>query len=315
MSPAMSPGTGPARADTRPNARITPEAIALILGSVLCFTLLDTSVKFLTQRYPIPLLIWARWGVQMLVMLLWFGPRMGRALVKTTRPRLHLVRGGILLCSTVCFVSALKYLPLAEATAINYSTPILVALMAAWILHEKLTRARIGFVLAGFAGMLLVVRPGSMILTGAALLALAAAGFYATFQILTRKMAGEDPRVMLFYPALICTVAMTLVIPWTEMPAHLPWPHLLLIVFGGLMGTLGHFLFILAFRRAPASGLAPFTYTQIVWATLIGWLVFGQFPDPFTLAGMGVIAGSGLLIAFHERRRPQFATQDPTAVE
>ncbi|NDP42802.1 MAG: DMT family transporter [Aromatoleum sp.] len=304
-----------ARADSRPPPRIPLRAIALILGSVLCFTLLDTTVKFLTQLYPVPLLVWARWGVQMLVLLLWLGPTMGRGLLKTARPKLQLLRGGILLCSSVSFVTALKYLPLAEATAINYSTPIMVALMAAWILDEKLTRARIGFVLAGFAGMLLIVRPGSMILTGAALLALAAAGFYATFQILTRKLAGEDPRVTLFYPALIGTVAMTAVVPWMEMPAQMPWPHLVLILVGGLLGTLGHFLFILAFRRAPASGLAPFTYMQIVWATLIGWLVFGQFPDPFTLAGMGVIAGSGLLIALHERRRAQPPTQDPTAID
>ena len=251
----------------------------------------------------------------MLVVLLWLGPRLGLGLVKTTRPKLHLFRGCILLCSTICFVTALKYLPLAEATAINYSTPIIVAVMAAWILHEKLTRARIGFVLAGFAGMLLVVRPDSMIVTGAALLALAAAGFYATFQILTRKLAGEDPRVTLFYPALVGTSLMTVVVPWIDWPAHMPWTHLALIFTGGLLGTFGHFLFILALRDSPASGLAPFTYMQLVWATLIGWVVFGQFPDPFTLAGMGVIAGSGLLIALHERRRSLVSQQEPTALE
>ncbi|MEP7181376.1 MAG: DMT family transporter [Betaproteobacteria bacterium] len=300
---------------SRAPAHIPAQAIGLIACSVLCFTLLDTSIKFLTKQYPVPLLVWARWGVQMALLLLWLGPTMGARLVRTARPRLQIVRGAILLCSSVFFVTALKYLPLAEATAINYSTPIIVTLLAAWLLHERLTRARIGFVLAGFAGMLLIVRPGSAIVTGAALLALAAAGFYAAFQILTRKLAGEDPRVTLFYPALVGTMLMTAYAPWIEFPAQVPLAHLVLIVAGGALGTLGHYLFILAFRRAPASGLTPFTYLQLVWATLIGWLVFGDFPDAHTLAGMGVIAGSGLLIVLHERRRAQTVLREPTAVD
>jgi len=297
-------------------AHIPLRAILLISGSVLCFTLLDTTIKHLTQFMPVSLLVWARWTIQVVALLLWLGPSMGRGLVRTTRLRLHLVRGAILLSSSFCFVTALRYLPLADATAINYSTPILVAVMAAFILHEKLTRGRIGFVLAGFAGMLLIARPGSEVLTAAALLAMASAGFYATFQILTRKLAGEDPRVLLFIPALVGMALMTLTLPWTEIPAHVSWQHVMLLVAGSLLGTWGHFLFIHAFRRAPASGLAPFTYMQLVWATLLGWIVFGEFPGGFTLAGMGVIAASGLFLAVHEQRRAQSPPQpDPTSVE
>jgi len=299
----------------RAAARIPPQAILLICGSVLCFTLLDTTIKYLTHFVPVPVLVWARWSIQVLATLLWLGPGAGWALVRTRRLPLHLVRGAILLCSSLCFVTVLRYLPLADATAINYSTPILVALMAAFILKEKLTRARIGFVLAGFAGMLLIVRPGSEILTGAALLAMASAGLYATFQILTRMLAGEDPKVLLFIPSLVGMALMTGMLPWLEFPAQVAWQHVLMLVVGSIVGTLGHFLFILAFRRAPASGLAPFTYLQLVWATLLGWIVFGDFPGVYTLLGMGVIAASGLLLALHEQRRVVVPPRDPTSVE
>jgi drug/metabolite transporter (DMT)-like permease len=299
----------------RPHGHVPLSAILLIVSSVLCFTILDATVKSLTQRYPVPLLVWARYGVQALAMVLWLAPGMGRGLLRTGRLRLQLVRAAILPFSSLCFFTALKYLPLAEATAINYSTPVLVVILAVLFLHERMTRSRIALVLAGIAGMFLIVRPGSAVFHGAALLAFGAAAFYGVFQILTRKLASEDPRVTLFYPALVGTAMMTAVLPWYGGALRMPWTDVALVVASGLLGTLGHFLFILAFQRAPASGLTPFTYVQLVWATLVGWLAFGTFPDAWTLAGMGVIAGSGLLIALHERRRAKGAPHEPTAVD
>jgi drug/metabolite transporter (DMT)-like permease len=299
----------------RLHGHVPPSAILLIVGSVFCFTILDAVVKVLTQRYPVPLLVWARYGVQALAMLLWLAPRMGRGLLRTGRLRLHLLRAAILPFSSLCFFTALKYLPLAEATAINYSTPVLVVVLAVVFLRERMTRARIALVLAGIAGMLLIVRPGSAVFQGAALLAFGAAAFYGVFQILTRELASEDPRVTLFYPALIGTLMMTAVLPWYGGELRMPWPDVALVVAAGLLGTLGHFLFILAFQRAPASGLTPFTYVQLVWATLVGWVAFGTFPDAWTLAGMAVIAGSGLLIALHERRRARDLPREPTALD
>ena len=129
-------------------------------------------------------------------------------------------------------------------------------------------------------------------------------------------LAGEDSRVLLFYPALVGTLMMTALLPWFGIGVDdaldatsrsSPWR--------GVLGTVGHFLFILAFQRAPASALTPFTYMQLVWATLIGWLAFGNFPDAWTLAGMAVIGGSGLLLALHERRRAKGAAPEPTAVD
>ena len=299
----------------RHHAHVPLSAILLIIGSVLCFTVLDATVKVLTQYYPVPLLVWARYGVQALVMLLWLAPSMGMRLLHTRQPRLQIVRAAILPFSSMCFFTALKYLPLAEATAINYSTPVLVVVLAVFFLDERMTPSRIAFVVAGLAGMLLIVRPGSTMFQGAALLAFGAAVFYGTFQILTRKLAGEDPRVTLFYPALVGTLMMTAVLPWFWVEVAMPWPHVALVAATGLLGTIGHFLFILAFQRGPASALTPYTYTQLVWATLVGWLAFGNFPDAWTVAGMAVIASSGLLIVLHERRRALPLPQDPTAVD
>jgi len=299
----------------RPHAHVPLSAIALIVGAVLCFTLLDATVKQLSERYPVPLLVWARYSVQLLMILVWLLPKMGAGLFRTKRLRLMLVRGAILPLSSLCFFSALKYLPLAEATAINYASPILVILLAVFFLGERMTRPRIALVLAGIAGMFLIVRPGSAVFQGAALLSLGSVVFYATFQVLTRTLAGEDSRVLLFFPALAGAVMMTAVLPWLDTGVAMPWTDFAFIGLAGLLGTVGHFMFILAFQRAPASALTPFTYVHLVWATLVGWLVFGNFPDAWTLAGMAVIVGSGVLIAMHERRRARAATPEPTAVD
>jgi len=300
---------------TRPHGHVPPSAVLLIVGAVFCFTLLDTTVKVLSERYPIPLLVWARYAVQLLVILLWLLPQMGVGLFRTDRVRMQLVRGAILPLSSLCFFSALKYLPLAEATAINYGTPVLVILLAVIFLGERMTRPRVALVVAGMAGMVLIVRPGSAVFQGAALFALGASLLYGTFQILTRTLAKEDSRVLLFYPALVGTLMMTAMLPWFGVDVAMPWADMALVAVTGILGTIGHFLFILAFQRAPASALTPFTYVHLVWATLAGWIVFGNFPDAWTLAGMAVISGSGLLIALHERRRAKGAVQEPTAVD
>jgi drug/metabolite transporter (DMT)-like permease len=301
----------------RHHAHIPARAVLLIAGAVLCFSVLDTCVKYVSPRYPVPLLVWARWTVQAVAMLLWLAPTMRLDLVRTPQLRTQVIRGFLLIGSSVMFVTALKYLPLAEVTALNYTTPTVVILLAVAFLHEKMTRPRAALVVAGIVGMLLIVRPGAEMFQGAAALALGSAACYAVYQILTRKLAGEDPRVTLFYPALVGTLLSSLLLPWTGMPSHFYWVDVFLILFGGLLGTLGHFLFILAFQRAPASGLTPFTYMQLVWSTLLGWIVFGQFPDGFTLLGMAIIAGSGLALALYERRHALTLppARDPTALD
>ena len=297
------------------DAHVPTTAIILISTSVLCFTVLDAITKYMTQRYAVPMLVWARYAVQFVAMLVWLGPGMRLDLLRTTRLRFQVFRGILLLASSLFFVSALRSLPLAEATALNYTTPIVVVLMARAVLGERMTRARIAFVAAGVVGMLLIVQPGTDVFHGAALFGLGAAIFYACYQITTRMLAGEDPRVLLFYPAVMGTVVMSALAPGFDWPASMPWTHVLLIVCGGLLGTLGHFLFILAFRLAPASALTPFTYTQLVWAMLLGWLLYRDFPNGYRIAGITVIAASGLLMMLHERRRARLLAIDPLTVQ
>jgi drug/metabolite transporter (DMT)-like permease len=316
LAPLRCPPGSAVRTSGRAFAGHVPTAaIVLISSSVLCFTILDAITKFMTQRYSVPLLVWARYGVQFVAMLAWLGPSMRLDLMRTQRLRVQAFRGVLLLASSLFFVNALRSLPLAEATALNYSTPIIVVLMGRLVLQERLTQARLAFVAAGVAGMLMIVQPGSDVFHGAALFGLGAAIFYACYQITTRMLAGEDPRVLLFYPALMGTVIMSALAPGFDWPQSMPWTHVLLIVCGGLFGTLGHFLFILAFRLAPASALTPFTYTQLVWAMLLGWFLYGDFPNGYRIGGMAVIAGSGLLMMLHERRRARLVAIDPVTVQ
>ena len=300
---------------TRETTHIPQAAILLIVGAVACFSVSDTISKTLSTRYPVPLLVWARWGAQVVAMLLWLAPTMGITMVHTRQLRMQLVRGVLLIGSSLSFMMALRYLPLAEATALNYLTPTLVIVMAIAFLGERLTRARGAFVIAGLAGMLMIVQPGAAIFNAASLFGILSAACYATYQVTTRMLAGEDPRVTLFYPALVGVGIMTLVWPWFGSEIDVAWPDVALMLSLGVLGTIGHFMLILAFRRAPASALTPFTYVHLVFATGIGWIVFGDLPGPLTFAGMALIAGSGLLLTWHERRRALIVPPEPTAVD
>ena len=294
----------------RQTAKLSLTAIGLIVASAACFTAIDTIVKYLGQRYPVHLLVWIRWGVPALLLIVLFAPKMRLGLLRTKNPKLHFVRGVVLILSSLCFFTALNFLPLAEATGLNYLTPILVTLMAGSVLRERITLPRWIFVVAGFVGMLLIARPGGATMHTASLFVLAAAALNATFQILTRKLADENFMVLMFYPSLVGAVVMSLAVPFFRYESSYPTSDLLLFLAIGTMGVLGHFLFIQAFQRAPASAISPFTYIQLIWSTLAGWLIFGAFPDGWALAGMIVIGASGILLMVYERYRagvPQLA--------
>ncbi|MCC7327110.1 MAG: DMT family transporter [Burkholderiales bacterium] len=296
-------------------AHIPSSAVLMIVGAVACFSVSDSVIKALAPRHPVPLLVWARWSFQVFAMLIWLAPSMGVQMVRTRQLRMQLVRGVLQIGSSLCFMSALRYMPLAEATALIYMTPTLVIVLAVVFLRERMTVPRISFVVAGVAGMLMIVQPGAAIFEGASLLALASAAFYSVYQIATRMLAGDDPRVTLFYSALVGAGLMTLVWPWLGSQVDVSWSDAALMATIGVLGTAGQFLFILAFQRAPASALTPFTYIHLVFATLIGWLAFGHLPGSLTFAGMALIAGSGLLLIWHERRRALIPAPKPTAVD
>jgi drug/metabolite transporter (DMT)-like permease len=285
----------------------------MIVASAACFTAIDTMIKYLGMRYSAPVLVWARWGVPALMMAVLLGPKMRWELLRTANLKLHLIRGAVLVLSSLCFFTALKFLPLAEATGLNHATPILVTLTAGWLLRERITRPRWIFAVAGFIGMLLIVRPGSGMLHAASLLALGAAALNATFQILTRKLANEDLLVLIFYPSLVGAALMSFAVPFVDFDASYLTLDVVLFVAIGIIGLLGHFLFIQAFQLAPASTIAPFTYMQLVWSTLAGWLTFGSFPDGWGLSGMIVIAGSAVVLTTYERWRASLANAEPGA--
>jgi drug/metabolite transporter (DMT)-like permease len=295
---------------------MAPAAIGLIVGSAACFTAIDGIVKYLGVRYSVPLLVWARWGIPAVLIVALLGPKLCLGLLRTRHLKLHVVRGGVLMLSSLCFFAALKVLPLADATGLNYLTPVLVTLMAGWFLRERITGIRWIFVLVGFGGMLLIVQPGSAVPQAASLFALGAAALNATFQILTRKLAGDTLMALIFYPSLVGALPMSLAVPFFHGEfSYLTSLDALLFFAIGIFGLLGHFLYVQAFQRATASTIAPCTYMQLVWATLAGWLAFGAFPHRWTLAGMIVIAASAVVLTWYERRRARLDDGEPRAGE
>ncbi|RDE51043.1 MAG: DMT family transporter [Candidatus Accumulibacter meliphilus] len=278
-------------------------AALLFLTALLLFAALDATAKHLSALFAVPLLVWARYLVHLVIMLLAVAPSMGRRLIVTERPWLMSLRGLTLVAVTLLGQLALKTLPLAETTALIFVAPLLVALLAAPLLGETVRLRTWLATIAGFVGVLLIARPGGSLFGPGVAYALGAALSYAAYQILTRKLAAsEHPMRLLFYTALLGTLAMLPVLPvyWDGI-----WPtptQSLLIISLGLYGGIGHFLLIRAFHETSASLLAPLIYTQLVWATLLGWLVFDHFPDLLTVVGMIVIGASGLSLAIRWRR-------------
>lgn len=278
--------------------------ILLILSALFFFAALDATSKHLSQKFAVPLLVWARYTLHCLLMIAFLAPSMRLRLVATQRPLIQVTRALMLVGTTGFVMGALRLMPLAETTAIIFITPLLVTLMAGPWLGEKIGWRRWLAVIAGFAGALLVARPGGALAGSGILLALAAAVCYAVYQIQTRQLsATEGTFTMLFYTALVGTIVMTLGLPWFwDGPTPTP-VEALLIASMGIYGGTGHYLLTRAFRHAPATTLTSFMYAQLIWAMLLGWQVFDHLPDRWAILGMTIIAGSGLAVALTERRK------------
>jgi drug/metabolite transporter (DMT)-like permease len=213
-------------------------------------------------------------------------------------------------------MAGFSMMPLAESTAIVFIAPLVVVMLAHWLLKERIAGVHVLAVIAGFFGVLLIARPGGALNTPGLIWMLLAAACYSTYQIQTRQLSpGENTLTMLFYTALVGTVTMTLAAPlyWSgPMPG---WIDAVLIASLGLYGGTGHLMLTRAFRYAPASFLSPFLYVQLVWATVLGWLFFRHLPDLLSLAGMAVIVGSSLSIAYAERLRREIAARETGTLE
>ena len=275
-----------------------------MLVALFCFALLDATSKHLSQTYSVPLLVWARYTLHCLMMVIVLAPSMRWKLISTGRPVAQVVRGTLLVAVTGFAIAAIRVMPLAEATALLFVAPLFVVLLAGPLLGERAGPLRWLAVLAGFGGTLLIARPGGTLPATGVALALTAAACYSVYQIQTRRLSATESTVtMLFYTALMGSLLMTLGLPWFWGGPRPTPGDALMIASLGVYGGVGHFLLIRAFRHAPASTLSPFQYTQLIWATLLGWGIYGQLPDSLSILGMVIVVGSGLLVAVAERQR------------
>ena len=289
------------------------QGIALLVTALACFVVLDSSVKYVSAVISVLIAVWFRYLFQALVMGAVLLPLRGRALLRTASVRLQVLRGGLLLTVSVLNFIALSYMPMAEFTAIVMLTPLMVTLLAAVFLKEQVGPLRWLLVAGGFAGALLIVQPTAGSVGWATGLPLIMVVVYAVFQILTSRMARtEDPMTMHLYTGWVGALGMSAVMPlvWQAIPDLRTW---LLLALIGLMGTVGHFLLILAFQRAPASTISPFLYTQIGFAMFCGWLVYGHVPGALELAGIGLIVLCGASASWLTAREQRLPVEPPEA--
>jgi drug/metabolite transporter (DMT)-like permease len=276
--------------------------IALMAGACACFACLDASAKYLNVQMDTLEVVWARYTSAFLLALIVSNPVTRPGVMTTQRPLLQIGRSALMLASTILNVFALRYLQLDEALSILFSTPFLIAVLSGPMLGEWIGWRRWTAIGIGFVGVLVVVRPGLGGIHPAGLLTLAGAFCYAVYSITTRMLARTDSNeTTLFYSNLVGVLAMLPVLPfvWTAPKSIL---IVVLMVGLGLFGGLGHYLLIAAHRLAPASLLAPFIYTQLIWVIIFGYLVFAHTPTAWTLAGSTIVIASGLYVLYRERK-------------
>ena len=263
---------------------------------------MNSGAKWLAQIYPVEQVIFIRILIHFLFMTVLFIPRYGTKIFKSQKPSWQIMASALLFIATGCFFIGIQTIPLAEATIITFLGPIFVTLLAIGFLGERVNGVRIACIAAGFAGAAIVIRPGSDVFRVEALLVIANAFLYACYQIMTRKLASIDkPETTAVYNGLVGAAVMAFLMPlFWKMPDQ-PL-HLVLFLSLGVLGGFGHYAVASAFRYAQASLIAPFHYTQIVFAVLYGWLLFGDWPDSLSFVGCSIIALAGVALAITETR-------------
>lgn len=291
--------------------RIAPgRAVLYMAAAVALQTVLDASVKWLTDGYTVPQIAFVRYLMSLAVVLLIAGRAGGLATLGTRRPLAHGLRSLLNLATMLCFFYALKLLPLADAIAITFAAPLFMTIFSVILLRERVGAARWAAVLLGFAGVVLILQPAGTGLSGGAILALASAVFYALALIASRELsATETSHNILFYYTL-CVLLFSGVagllgetgaVPgWKWAP--LRFDDLWVFVLMGLAGTFCQFFFNQAFRYGEVSMLAPLEYTALLWGIVYGVVLWGEFPTWLTLAGAAVVAGSSLYVVQREAR-------------
>ena len=273
--------------------------IGWMLLTTVLFITLDTLVKYMLQFYPAPQVLWARFFFHLLLSVAIMRPDF-LAGMRSGRPPLQYARSAIQLVTTTLFFVGIQTVSLAAATAIMFLTPLVVTVLSIPMLGEKVGPRRLAGVLVGFAGALVIVRPGLDSVSVGMLLLLASALGNAVFQLVTRQVRHYDgTNTTLFYTALAGAVVFSVMAPFDwRPPGAVDW---LLLILLGLLGGLSQLCLIRAFRLAPAAVVSPFSYTGLVWAVIFGFIVFLELPDLWTMVGAALIVGSGLYV-FHRER-------------
>ncbi|MDH3595952.1 MAG: DMT family transporter [Rhodospirillales bacterium] len=282
-----------------PRAPRVPAAVVWMLVTTFFFVCVHATGKYLVASHPVVQVVWGRYVFHLLFAAAILGPRLTRV-ARTANLRLQLLRSLFMLGASGFYFAGVRTLPLAEANAIAFTTPILVVLLAQPVLGERVGPRRWLGVAGGFLGALIVIRPGSGVMDLAAGFLLASAFCNACYHIATRQIgARDDPLTTLFYAAVVGTAGASAALPvvWQPLDAE-AW--LLLAVLGGV-ACAGHFTIIKAYQAAPASVVAPFNYAILIWTVVFGYVIFGDLPGPWTLLGAAVIVLSGLYILRRER--------------
>ncbi len=278
------------------------KGVALVALAALFFALSDVLTKSLATVYGVALVVAVRYFVNVALLGVFLGPSQGKVLWQTNRTVLVVVRGLCLAAASLTMGLALRLMPVAETVAIIYLAPIAVMVLAWLLLGEKVSLAGWLGAIVGFAGVLLIVRPGTGLDTLGVVLCLINAGFATAYHLLTRVLAKtESTLAMLFNTAIVGTMVFCAMLPFE---GDLPMPgmvDLALMVLLGTLATAGHFLFTAAYREAPASLLAPVNYLHLVWAGILGWLVFDHVPDGLTIFGIAMVLAAGVAVAIRSQ--------------
>jgi drug/metabolite transporter (DMT)-like permease len=275
--------------------------ILLMSAAVLGFVCMDVLIKAATANLPVLQILWARFVIQLATVSLAVRVAGKRLPPVSRRPWLQAVRSLTLALCNLCFTAAIAFIPLAEATAINFLAPLLVLVLAGWWLGERIGWRRWAAVGAGLVGVVIIMRPGMGVTHPAAFLVLVTAMLFAVYAVMTRLLARHDDALTtIWHTGLAASLVTSLAVPFVWVTPS-PWGMVSLLAIG-ILGGIGHYLLILAYAAAPASLLAPFSYTQLIWASLFGWLVFADIPDLPTILGGLVIAAGGVLSVVEGRR-------------
>lgn len=287
------------------------KGVILVTLAVMLFAMADVLTKHLTMLYAVPLVVALRYLVNLVMLVVALGPKHGRALFATQRTGLVILRGSCLAAASLTMGIALRYMPVGETVAIVYIAPILVMILAATLLGEKVSIAGWTGAVLGFLGVLLIMRPGAGLDPIGVAFALINAVFGAGYHLLTRVLSKTETTVaLLVNTAMVGTVAFGTILLFTGLgPLPIGGDWAFLLGLGGL-ATVGHFMFTAAYREAPASLLAPVNYMHLVWAGILGWIVFDHAPDAISMFGMALVAVAGIAVAL----RAGFAKPQPAEI-